>query len=84
VKWRHVVLPALLAAVALKIANSFLSWYISTLGYYNAVYGSLTSVIVLLMWIYVCANILIVGAALSATLADLSHPPPALYPARKD
>jgi membrane protein len=38
-------------------------------GYYNAVYGPLTSVIILLLWIYVGANILIMGASLSSVLA---------------
>jgi membrane protein len=72
VKWRDIWLPSLLGAAALKITNSILGWYVNTLGYYNAVYGSLSSVVVLLIWAYVCANILIVGATLSAVLAT-SH-----------
>ena len=75
VRWREALLPGLLAALALMIANALLGWYIHNLGYYNAVYGSLASVIVLLLWIYVCANIVIVGAALSAVLFNRRHHP---------
>lgn len=69
VRWRHVWLPSLLGAAAFKLANNLLGWYIRSLGYYNVVYGSLTSVIILLLWIYVGANILIIGASLSSVLA---------------
>ncbi len=74
VRWREALLPALLVAVAFKITNILLSWYVSSLGYYNAVYGSLASIVVLMLWIYVIANILIIGAALSAVLADRWRP----------
>ena len=69
VKWRHVWLPSLLGAAAFKLTNNLLGWYIRSMGYYNVVYGSLTSVIILLLWIYVGANILIIGASLSSVLA---------------
>jgi len=69
VRWRDVWLPSLLGAAAFKLTNNLLGWYIRSLGYYNAVYGPLTSVIILLLWIYVWANILIIGASLSSVLA---------------
>jgi membrane protein len=75
VRWRDVWLPSLLGAAAFKLTNSLLGWYIRSLGYYNAVYGPLTSVIVLLLWIYVCANILIFGAALCSVLAARRRQP---------
>lgn len=70
VKWRDILIPSFLAAVAFKITNELMGWYFSTWGYYDAVYGSITGVIVLLLWAYICANILIVGAALSSVLAE--------------
>ena len=72
VKWRKALLPGVLAALAIMITNYFLGWYFSNWAYYDAVYGSLTSVIVLLLWVYVCANILIIGAALSSVLSTLN------------
>lgn len=76
VKWRNALLPGVLAAVAIMIANYFLGWYFTNWAYYDAVYGSLTSVIVLLLWVYVCANILIIGAALSSVLSTPGRQPP--------
>ena len=75
VRWRDVWLPSVLVAAGLKLASNILSWYIGNLGAYKALYGSLASLIVLLLWVYVCANLLIVGAALSATLANVSREP---------
>jgi len=73
VRWRDVLLPAVLAAAAFRLANGLLSWYVGSLGYWSAVYGSLTSVIVLLLWVYICANIVILGATMSAVLATFGH-----------
>ncbi len=73
VRWRYVLLPGAVTAAILVIVNTLLGWYIRHLGYYNVVYGSLASVIVLLVWTYVCANILIGGAAMSAAMADLEQ-----------
>jgi YihY family inner membrane protein len=73
VKWHHVLLPGAVTAAILVIVNALLGWYIRHLGYYNVVYGSLASVIVLLVWTYICANILIGGAAMSAAMADLEQ-----------
>jgi len=73
VKWHYVLLPSVVTAIILVIVNALLGWYIRHLGYYNLVYGSLASVIVLLVWTYVCANILIGGAAMSAAMADLER-----------
>jgi len=70
VGWRDVWFPALLGGLTLHGASLFMTWYIRTLGYYAAIYGSLTTVIVMLLWVYVCSNILIGGAALSAVLHD--------------
>lgn len=73
VRWRDVILPSLVAGLALRIANDVLSWYIRSYGYYDTVYGPVTSVIVLLVWVYVSANVVIVGAAMSAALSALSQ-----------
>ena len=35
---------------------------------YPLVYGSLTSVIILLVWLYLCGNILILGSVVNAVL----------------
>lgn len=52
---------ALLAAVALVAASAIFSRFIGMSARYSLVYGSLASVIILLVWLYLCGNILILG-----------------------
>ena len=50
-----------LAAAALVAASVLFSWFIGLSSRYSLVYGSLASVIILLVWLYLCGNILILG-----------------------
>ncbi len=52
---------AVIAAVALVAASILFSWFIGMSSRYSLVYGSLASVIILLVWLYLCGNILILG-----------------------
>lgn len=52
---------AVLASVALVAASLLFSWFIGMSTRYSLVYGSITSVIILLLWLYLCGNILILG-----------------------
>ena len=46
---------------ALVAATALFSWFIGLSARYSLVYGSLASVIILLVWLYLCGNILILG-----------------------
>ncbi|MBM6974915.1 YihY/virulence factor BrkB family protein, partial [Intestinimonas butyriciproducens] len=50
-----------LASVALVAASMLFSWFIGLSSRYSLVYGSLASVIILLVWLYLCGNIFILG-----------------------
>ena len=50
-----------IAAVSLVAASAIFSGFIGMSSRYSMVYGSLTSVIILLVWLYLCGNILILG-----------------------
>jgi len=65
-KPRPPVVPgALMASVALAGASMVFSLFISGSTRYSLVYGSLASVIILLVWLYLCGNILILGSAIN-------------------
>lgn len=55
-------LTALLSAGALVACSVLFSWFIGMSSRYSLVYGSLASLIILLVWLYFCGNILLVGA----------------------
>lgn len=56
-----VLTGAFLAAIALAGASIMFSWFIGMSSRYSLVYGSLASVVILLVWLYLCGNILILG-----------------------
>ena len=63
--------PGLWLSVGVWAAASVgFSWYMSNFGDYGAVYGSLGAVIALLMWFFISAFAVLLGASLNATLGD--------------
>ena len=63
-----VVPGALGASVALAAASAIFSLLMSTSTRYSLVYGSLASVIIMLVWLYLCGNILIIGNVVNYVL----------------
>ena len=56
-----VLTGAFLASVALSAFSILFSWFIGLSSRYSLVYGSLASIIIMLVWLYLCGNILILG-----------------------
>jgi membrane protein len=66
----HAVLqPGLVMAMALWVsASAGFSYYVGNFGNYNEVYGSIGAVVALLMWFYISAYAVLLGAVLNATI----------------
>jgi len=56
-----VLTGAFLASAALVLASALFSYFIGLSSRYSLVYGSLASVVILLVWLYLCGNIVILG-----------------------
>ncbi|MFA7387099.1 MAG: YihY/virulence factor BrkB family protein [Thiohalobacteraceae bacterium] len=67
-RWRWVSWGAVGAALLWLAASAGFSWYVANLGSYNETYGSLGAVIVLLMWLYVSAYAVVLGAVLNTEM----------------
>lgn len=65
-QWRWLTPGSLFATTGLLATSSLFGWYASNFGNYNATYGSLGAVVVLLMWLYLSAYVLLLGAELNA------------------
>lgn len=52
---------ALISTVAQVASTLLFSWFIGLSSRYALVYGSLASVIILMIWLYMCGNIFIIG-----------------------
>ena len=62
--WRQVLPGALLATVLFELGKAAFLVYLDRAANFEAVYGSLSSIIVLLIWLYFSSLVLIVGAEL--------------------
>ena len=64
--WRYIWTGALLAALMFDASRNLFIFYLNRFANYEIIYGSMASIIALLIWIFVSASILVFGAALSA------------------
>ncbi len=65
-QWRWVTPGALAGAVLWIIGSILFSAYVANFSNYNATYGSLGAVIVLLTWLYLSSFIVVLGAQINA------------------
>lgn len=73
--WRspyHIsVLPgAVFGSLVFTVVSGFFSWFISFSVKYSAVYGSLASVIILMLWLYILSNIILIGALINKEISE--------------
>lgn len=69
--WRN-IWPGTLAALGAWLALSWLyAWYVENIAHYSLLYGSIGTIIVLLIWLNMSAMTLIMGAELNGTLISL-------------
>jgi membrane protein len=74
VPWRWIVVGSAAFAAGWLIATAVLGLYTSIAGALGASYGSITGVIVIMLWVYATSALLLLGAELSATLARERSP----------
>ena len=69
VRWRDVLLPAFLMAVAREGAKLGFTWYLGTFAQVDRVYGPVAAIVGLMLWLYVSSILLLLGAELSHQVA---------------
>jgi membrane protein len=67
-RWRWISPGAIFAAVAWLIASALFSVYVSNFGSYNETYGSLGAIVVVMLWLYLTALVVVLGAELNTEL----------------
>jgi membrane protein len=74
--YRRSISPgAILAAVAWIAGSGLLSWYLSHFADYDATYGSLGAGIGLMMWLWMTAIVILVGAEFNSEIDAVDYPP---------
>jgi membrane protein len=76
-RWRWISPGALFAALAWLAGSALLSWYLASFADYDATYGSLGAAIGLMMWLWMTAIVVLVGAELNSEIDAESEVPPA-------
>lgn len=67
-KLRWIIPGCILATMSWIFISMAFSWFVSAFGTYNKTYGSLSAVIMLLMWFWLTALVIIIGAELNAAM----------------
>ena len=73
VQWRYVWPGALAAAIAFEIAQILFATYLTAWANYDQIYGQVASLVVLLVWVYFAAVIVIIGSELSAQYSRMRY-----------
>lgn len=58
---------ALFTTVIWTIATAIFSYYLSHFAHYNIIYGNLSSLIILMMWLYIISYVFVMGMAINVT-----------------
>ena len=61
-----IIIGSAVSSCALVAASILFSWFISMSARYSLVYGSLVSIVVMMVWLYLCGNILLAGNIISS------------------
>lgn len=67
-RWRWVSWGAVVATLLWIVGSALFSFYVSHFGSYNETYGSVGAVVILMMWFYLSAYVVLLGAELNAEM----------------
>jgi membrane protein len=67
-RWSWVSWGAVAATILWVVASLLFSWYAANFANYNKTYGSVGAIVVLLMWFYLTAYVVLIGAELNAEM----------------
>lgn len=67
-QWRWISYGSVTATLLWLIASGLFSWYVSNFGSYNETYGSMAAIIILLLWFYLSAYVILLGAELNSEM----------------
>ena len=71
--WRDIWPGALLAAIFFEIARALFIFYLEHFANYQVIYGTVSSIVILMVWIYYSAFILILGAEFTFQYSHLRN-----------
>ena len=73
VRWRDAALAGVVASVLFELSKILFAYYLGNLSALDLVYGSVTTVVALMLFLYVASMVLVLGAELSSEYNRLSR-----------
>ena len=73
-KWQWISWGAVMATALWLSGSVVFTIYVSKIGNYDKIYGSISSVVILLLWLYLSAYIILLGAELNAEIDRQAAP----------
>jgi len=67
-RWQWVSIGSVFTAVTWIVASYLFSWFLAHFANYNATYGSLGAAVGLMMWLWISATVVLIGAELNAEI----------------
>ncbi|WJG11030.1 YihY/virulence factor BrkB family protein [Aliiglaciecola sp. LCG003] len=67
-KWRWVTIGSFFASIGWVCASVLFSYYLTGYAKYNETYGSIGGIVILLMWFYITAFVILLGAELNSSI----------------
>ena len=67
-RWQWLSVGTFVATAAWMVSSAFLSWYLSSYAHYDVTYGSLGTGIGLMMWMWLSAIVVLLGAELNSEI----------------
>ena len=67
-KWRWITLGSAVATIVWLLGSALFSFYVSRFGSYDRTYGSLAAPVVLLLWFWLSALVILLGAEIDAEM----------------
>ena len=65
---------AIFAAICWAFVSNLFRIYVANFGNYNKAYGAIGTVIVLMLWLYMTAAVILIGNQLNVTVGESMHP----------
>lgn len=70
IRWDAIWVAAFVAGSSWELAKRLFAWYLDNFASYNAVYGPVATLIITMLWIYLTAIIVLIGAEICVSLDD--------------
>ncbi|KAE9540167.1 virulence factor BrkB family protein [Ursidibacter maritimus] len=71
VKFKHAAIGALMAALFFTLGKQLFVWYIATFPSYQAIYGVLATIPIMIVWIHLSWKVVLSGGQIASVLKDM-------------